>query len=77
MFTIGFKTGITLRNIIPDDAGKSSKKFYPANTKIQFTPLGVYMPEGAPCAGWVYKDIKKRVVHNTLTLKEGIDFKYD
>ena len=63
-----FEKGILLKDIHSDD-----KKCYVKDSKIQITPLGIYVIDGSSFCGWIYKNVKNRIINNKL--KENIDYR--
>lgn len=79
-----FRKGKLLKDIIPEDEkNKKNPRFYPCDSIIKTTPLGIYVEDmfsnygnrnfkSVPLAGWIYKNVKNQEAN--VELVENIDF---
>lgn len=65
------KYGRLIRDIIPDDQlDRKDPSFYSKDSKIEITPLGIYVDSGR-LKGWLYKNTQTQEIYK---LEEGIDY---
>jgi len=65
--------GLLLKDLIPvDEIKKNKPKFYPKDSLIEITPLGIYVIQSTSLKGWLYAELKNKTL--MLNLQKGKDY---